>query len=266
MGVKLFVYGTLKKGNERHHYLKGCQFIGYGKAKGFILYDLGEFPGMIKGDGEVAGEVYEVPESLLKEIDWVEGVPDLFRRELIEVLLEDGQIVSAYAYIYNETNEDERNDETILDEDLDEDLDEEVVFEKDKKNKKEGGGVMAAKKTNDVIKFLNPKISEFVKQVEEVLRKRELKDLFFNEFHADPDEYIFTNDESLAAVKTFENIEIGGRIFRLILRVVEDNSIYNTPEPNWKFRDLGVIFNFEKGIETEKKIYRIEVIFKLGDY
>jgi gamma-glutamylcyclotransferase (GGCT)/AIG2-like uncharacterized protein YtfP len=49
----------------------------------------------------VRGEVYEIPEGLLRELDWVEGAPFLFRRELIEVVLEDHTPLRAHTYLYN---------------------------------------------------------------------------------------------------------------------------------------------------------------------
>jgi gamma-glutamylcyclotransferase (GGCT)/AIG2-like uncharacterized protein YtfP len=105
--VRLFVYGTLRKGECRNYLLEDSQFIGYAKAKGYLLYNIGAYPGMVEGGGEVVGEVYEIPESLLERLDWVEGVPDLFRRELIEVALENGQTVPAYVYIYSREIDDE---------------------------------------------------------------------------------------------------------------------------------------------------------------
>jgi len=99
--VKLFVYGTLRQKECRHYLLGSSQFIGYGKAKGFLLYNIGAFPGMVEGAGEVKGEVYEIPEELLDKLDMVEGVPYLFRREVIEVELKDGTLIKAYAYLYN---------------------------------------------------------------------------------------------------------------------------------------------------------------------
>jgi gamma-glutamylcyclotransferase (GGCT)/AIG2-like uncharacterized protein YtfP len=99
--IRIFVYGTLRKGECRHYLLEDSQFIGYARAKGYLLYNIGAYPGMVEGDGKVVGEVYEIPETLFEKLDWVEGVPDLFRRELIEVTLENGQTISAYAYIYN---------------------------------------------------------------------------------------------------------------------------------------------------------------------
>jgi gamma-glutamylcyclotransferase (GGCT)/AIG2-like uncharacterized protein YtfP len=97
----LFVYGTLKRGGSRHWILDGFPFLGRAKAKGFVLYDLGPYPAMVSGAGLVYGEVYEVSEEILNALDWVEGVPVLYRRELIDVSLEDGLSLKAWAYIYN---------------------------------------------------------------------------------------------------------------------------------------------------------------------
>jgi gamma-glutamylaminecyclotransferase len=97
----LFVYGTLKRGGSMHWILQDFPFLGRAKAKGFVLYDLGPCPAMVPGAGLVYGEVYEVPEEAFQALDWVEGVPFLYRRELIEVVFEDGLPLKAWAYIYN---------------------------------------------------------------------------------------------------------------------------------------------------------------------
>jgi gamma-glutamylcyclotransferase (GGCT)/AIG2-like uncharacterized protein YtfP len=271
--VKLFVYGTLRKGERRNSILKGSQFIGYAKAKGFLLYKIEDFPGMVEGDGEVVGEVYEIPESLLKELDWIERVPDLFRRELIEVMLEDGQVVSAYAYIYNGEIEDD--DEIISSGDWKKRESTNTVFTKSLENKKEttnqkGGGDMdmtvETKEVYNEIKLLNPKILEFMKKVEEILRKRELEDIFLREFFTKPDEYII-NNEKITAEKSFKGIEITGRKVNLYLQVSEYTGKYDTELYDWKFIDLAVIFVFEKRIKTAKgTYYTVKVIFKLDDY
>jgi len=98
---KLFVYGTLRKEECRNSLLKECHFIGYACARGFNLYDLGSYPGMISGNSEVIGEVYEIPEELFQELDEIEGTPYLYKRELINVILEDYSPLLAYTYIYN---------------------------------------------------------------------------------------------------------------------------------------------------------------------
>jgi gamma-glutamylcyclotransferase (GGCT)/AIG2-like uncharacterized protein YtfP len=97
----LFVYGTLKRGGSRHWILKDFSFLGHALAKGFVLYNLGPYPAMVYGDGVVYGEVYEVSEEILRELDWVEGTPFLFRRELIEVVLENHTPLRAHTYLYN---------------------------------------------------------------------------------------------------------------------------------------------------------------------
>jgi len=97
----LFVYGTLKRGGVMHWLLQDFPFLGRAKAEDFMLYDLGPYPAMVYGDGVVYGEVYEVSEEVLQAIDWVEGVPVLFRREFIEVVFEDGFSLKVWAYIYN---------------------------------------------------------------------------------------------------------------------------------------------------------------------
>jgi gamma-glutamylcyclotransferase (GGCT)/AIG2-like uncharacterized protein YtfP len=97
----LFAYGTLKRGGSRHWILQDFPFLGRAKAKGFVLYDLGSYPAMVYGNGVVYGEVYEVSEEALQALDWVEGVPILYRRKPIEVVFEDGLFLKAWAYIYN---------------------------------------------------------------------------------------------------------------------------------------------------------------------
>lgn len=100
--MKAFVYGTLKNGFLAHDLLKDSTFLGPATTHPrYRLYDLGRFPGIIV-DGSlgtgVIGELYEVPENLLPELDRYEAVAfGLFRREEIE--LSDGTI--ALAYLYN---------------------------------------------------------------------------------------------------------------------------------------------------------------------
>jgi gamma-glutamylcyclotransferase (GGCT)/AIG2-like uncharacterized protein YtfP len=97
----LFVYGTLKRGGSRHWLIEDFPFLGRARAKGFVLYDLCSFPAMVPGAGVVYGEVYEVSEEVIKALDWVEGVPVLYRRELIDLVFEDGSSLKAWAYVYN---------------------------------------------------------------------------------------------------------------------------------------------------------------------
>lgn len=68
----IFVYGTLKSGHCRHYLLRDSKFKGEYVAWGYKLLDAGEFPVMIKGDGVVYGELYEVDEDVMEVLDYIE--------------------------------------------------------------------------------------------------------------------------------------------------------------------------------------------------
>jgi gamma-glutamylcyclotransferase (GGCT)/AIG2-like uncharacterized protein YtfP len=90
---KLFVYGTLMKGEPNHKWMRSCQHLKDEIVPGFSLVDCGRFPGATFGDSEIRGEVYEIDEQHLRSLDILEGVPDLYRR--IEI-----QTSSGVAWIY----------------------------------------------------------------------------------------------------------------------------------------------------------------------
>lgn len=79
--MRLFTYGTLKKGGKYHHYLAGAERIAECATLTGTLYDteLG-YPAMVlTGEDTVKGEVYEVPDELWAMLDEVEdctGRPD----------------------------------------------------------------------------------------------------------------------------------------------------------------------------------------------
>src|SRR4051812_9691216 len=76
----LFVYGTLKRGGRNHRLLADQRFVAkVVTVSGFAVVDLGPFPGMVREGGSgVRGELYEVSDCCLDELDDFEGVPDLF--------------------------------------------------------------------------------------------------------------------------------------------------------------------------------------------
>ncbi len=83
--TKVFVYGTLKKGWGNHRLLEGSTFLGvYETPKEFSLYD-GGFPYAFHGGGEnIRGELYEVDDDTLKNLDRLEGYPSHYNRIKIE--------------------------------------------------------------------------------------------------------------------------------------------------------------------------------------
>ena len=71
-----------------------------------LLYNLGSFPGMKRGDDQVIGELIinnqDYQQEVLDRLDTLEGHPDFYHREKVEVEeLETGQKHKAWIYIYN---------------------------------------------------------------------------------------------------------------------------------------------------------------------
>ena len=100
MFFKLFVYGTLKRGFRLHSFLKKARYLGEATLSGFKMYDLGWYPAIVPGKGCVQGELYEVDWKTLLLIDEVEEEGEEYRRELLEVELEDGRRLEAFVYVY----------------------------------------------------------------------------------------------------------------------------------------------------------------------
>jgi len=86
--AKVFVYGTLKSGGE----LRGLDRFGdgatiVGKAKtvypDYEMADLGAFPGVfLNGEYHIEGEVWEVDDDTMDDLDAIEGYPDFYDRQL----------------------------------------------------------------------------------------------------------------------------------------------------------------------------------------
>jgi len=106
-GVDLvFVYGTLKKGYGNYRIMKeaGGKFIGNAVTlDNFYIMGGAGIPYVIESDDKefssaICGELYKVKD--FKPLDILEGHPSLYKRELIEVVKENGEIVEAWMYIY----------------------------------------------------------------------------------------------------------------------------------------------------------------------
>ncbi|MNS49465.1 Gamma-glutamylcyclotransferase family protein YtfP [compost metagenome] len=96
MAHRVFVYGTLLEGEPNHHVLAGARFLGPARTlPAFELVSLGPYPAMVPGGRTaVVGEVYEVSDAGLARLDWLEGYPELYGRQAIE--LEGGTRAIAY--------------------------------------------------------------------------------------------------------------------------------------------------------------------------
>jgi gamma-glutamylcyclotransferase (GGCT)/AIG2-like uncharacterized protein YtfP len=95
----VFVYGTLLAGESNHRVLGDSECLGRAVTRpGFRFVDCGYYPAALT-DGETAivGEVYRVNEVTLERLDYLESVPRLYDRKLIE--LADGSV--AWIYLLN---------------------------------------------------------------------------------------------------------------------------------------------------------------------
>lgn len=94
--MRLFVYGTLMRGESNHHYLKSARFLQAAVTRAeFALVDFGEYPAIVRpGSCAISGELYEVDEATLARVDELEEVPDFYER--CEIELEDGTITLTY--------------------------------------------------------------------------------------------------------------------------------------------------------------------------
>lgn len=96
---RIFVYGTLKRGFGNNCLLEGQKFVGEAvtKMSEFLLRSRG-IPYVHRigaGGNKIKGEVYEIDDNCLEHVDGLEGHPNWYRRE--EVELHDGS--KAWIYI-----------------------------------------------------------------------------------------------------------------------------------------------------------------------
>lgn len=106
----LFVYGTLITAFEHpvgQKLRSAATYLGVGRVLG-LLYDLGEYPGLVVSDaleGFVHGEIYTLDQCshLWEELDLYEGINDSetpeYSREKVFVETENGRL-TCWTYIY----------------------------------------------------------------------------------------------------------------------------------------------------------------------
>jgi gamma-glutamylcyclotransferase (GGCT)/AIG2-like uncharacterized protein YtfP len=108
---RLFVYGSLMRGEERHPALQRHRprLVASGRVPG-TLHDLGAYPGLSPESSgvAVAGELYEAPElaALLMDTDRIEGFPGFgvpgvqYRRAIVQVTSGAGHLWLAWTYVF----------------------------------------------------------------------------------------------------------------------------------------------------------------------
>jgi gamma-glutamylcyclotransferase (GGCT)/AIG2-like uncharacterized protein YtfP len=94
--TRVFVYGSLLTGESNHRFVARSTLVGEARTQDiFSLYDLGAYPALVAGGRHaVIGEVYEVDEATLAELDRLEGHPRVYERT--PITLADSSHVVTY--------------------------------------------------------------------------------------------------------------------------------------------------------------------------
>lgn len=108
--MRIFVYGTLKRGRSNHGHLYGQHYIGLAMTQPrYRLHDLGGYPGMVldERDGiSIHGEIWEVNAECLARLDELEDIDGgEYVRERVPLLPPNDQdYVEGYRYFREITN------------------------------------------------------------------------------------------------------------------------------------------------------------------
>jgi gamma-glutamylcyclotransferase (GGCT)/AIG2-like uncharacterized protein YtfP len=108
----VFVYGTLKRGEQNHVLLRGSEFVDVGYVRGCVLFDLGGCPAMMPGGNRqidevthsAKGEIYEVPDEVfndtLARLDRLESEGSLYLRVKLIVRTRTGGSCECLTYLF----------------------------------------------------------------------------------------------------------------------------------------------------------------------
>jgi gamma-glutamylcyclotransferase (GGCT)/AIG2-like uncharacterized protein YtfP len=104
----VFVYGSLMRGLDLHHFLEAGTYEGDATTRG-TLVSLGRYPGLVDGPGSINGELYrfdDLPSALdvlddLEEYDATDPDKSLYLRVARTVRRSDGRDIDAWLYVYN---------------------------------------------------------------------------------------------------------------------------------------------------------------------
>ena len=102
MKTAIFVYGTLQRGQRNHKRVLGQQFrVAAQTLPRYRLYDCGRYPALVDDPANgiaVCGEVWEVNDDVLNEMDEYESAPNLYSRRTV---LLQGWDSTVQAYFFN---------------------------------------------------------------------------------------------------------------------------------------------------------------------
>ena len=79
---RVFVYGTLKRGQRNCHYLRDAEYVGrFVTRPGYSMYCFDSYPAVcLGGRHAVYGEVFHVSDAQFERLDELELYPDYYQR------------------------------------------------------------------------------------------------------------------------------------------------------------------------------------------
>jgi len=103
----VFVYGTLRKGGNNHHYLRTARFLGQALTCEQYALLSGRYPYVQRSPkhlelplARIMGEVYGLDDTTLQAVDELEDHPEDYCRELVDVEFGDGSRATAWLYFH----------------------------------------------------------------------------------------------------------------------------------------------------------------------
>ncbi len=97
----LFVYGTLMKGHGNNVILKDTKYVCKVETVKKFAMSVNTIPFLNRlPHRHIKGELYEVSDVILREVDELEGHPDFYIREKIEVICNNIIFSNVYCYFH----------------------------------------------------------------------------------------------------------------------------------------------------------------------
>jgi gamma-glutamylcyclotransferase (GGCT)/AIG2-like uncharacterized protein YtfP len=97
----VFVYGTLRTGHGNWRGIL-APYVGINATTKpeYTMRSWGGFPAVYdNGEHSITGELFYVEDDTLEQLDRLEGHPNWYKREEIEVTDNEGQVVVAWMYV-----------------------------------------------------------------------------------------------------------------------------------------------------------------------
>lgn len=103
----VFVYGTLKDGLKNNilindmnaEYIGKCETL-YSNYDLLSIKDL--YPGLIKGNYKIKGELYKLHINHIIHLDCIEGYPDFYKRDYVDVIMNNNEVYTSLSYMLSD--------------------------------------------------------------------------------------------------------------------------------------------------------------------